>query len=109
MRKFSFIGLAVLLVIGLLVPGYSQDGTSQMKEIQGTIAGLDWAGSKLVLRTLIEDNFDEVEFTVPDDVKVYKGTGDWSFSELNVGDRIVVEYLPQKFMLPKIFNIRVEI
>lgn len=109
MKKIGVIGLAILLAAGLVVPCYPQDQTSQTNEMQGTIAELDWAGSKLVLRTFIDNNFDEAVFIVPDDVKVYKGTGSWSFAELNVGDRIVVQYYPQKFMLPKIVSIRVEI
>jgi hypothetical protein len=80
-----------------LVPGYCQNSgnVKQIKTVSGDIADLDWVGQKIVVRWLQTQGqvkHDEITIFVPEDIKITKGSNTVSFSELNISDRVTVEY-----------------
>lgn len=95
MIKNRIVILALLFGILLAAPGYCQEPCqkAEVGNVTGTIAGIDWVGGKLVVKTNDFGSTDEVVFMVPDGTKVIKGTDSIWFSDLNVGDRVTVEYL----------------
>lgn len=84
----------------------------QIQFIQGEVAAVDWAGSKLVVRWFDNETLsnDEINFFVPDGAKVTKGNETvMGFAEIQVGDRVTVEYYNDSPGALKVISINVKI
>ena len=92
MLKATVIFLVVVLGISLAVPCYCQE--REIKTLDGTIYGLDWAGSSIVIKWLnISDNsYRELILNVPDDAVIRKGADTIESSELQIEDPVTVKY-----------------
>ncbi len=79
--------------------GYCQDSESEKnaKVIKGTIAGCDWVGGKIVVRTDDLGAPDEIVFGVSQDTVIVKGTQDISLADMHMSDNVTVEYQKNSF------------
>ena len=66
---------------GLAEEAIAPEDTMTMR---GIVGSMDWVGSLLVV--------DAVQFSVTDNTQVYKGNGKIWFSEINVGDPVLIDY-----------------
>ena len=85
MLKISVIVICIMLMLtGAAVNCYSQ-GTGT---IQGNVTAMDWVGSVLTV--------DETVFFVASNVEVIKGSDNISFSDVDIGDSVVVTYSQER-------------
>ena len=83
--------------LGLAEETVTSEDTMTMRGIVGSV---DWVGSLLVV--------DAVQFLVTDKTKAYKGNSKIWFSEINVGDPVVVDYYKDDKGVLKAVRITVE-
>lgn len=78
------------MIAGTAVQSYSEDSLEAGRAMimQGEVTAMDWVGSVLMV--------DEIEFSIPSDVKVVKGTDEVSFSDVELGDNVTVTYVREK-------------
>jgi hypothetical protein len=88
---------ACIIIIGVMLISagtvsrcYSQDGAEEnaAMAMQGNVTAIDWVGSVITIN--------DIEFFVPSDVVVRKGTDPAGFSDINVGDSATVTYSKEK-------------
>ena len=75
--------------------GRDNDQNGQVHVVKGSISQIDWVGSNISVRWLQSNGhsgFDELAFSVPQDVGIAKGSGAIGLAELHVGDQVMVEY-----------------
>jgi len=88
----------LLLSVALLsVPafGHCEDqGQRVVNTAEGQISDIDWAGSKLTVKWLSQDDnvFHETTISVPDDAVMRKNGDSIDFSELEISDDVTVKY-----------------
>jgi hypothetical protein len=80
----------MLMAAGAAVHCYSEDSSEANMAItmQGNVTAIDWVGSVLEVN--------DIEFSVPSNVKVKKGIGTIGFPDINVGDSVTVTYSKEK-------------
>lgn len=89
--RASVVVIGVMLMMaGVAMHCYSEDSpeASVTMTVQGSVTAMDWVGSVLAVN--------DIEFSVPSDVKVVKGSDKIGFSDINVGDSVAVTYSKEK-------------
>lgn len=91
-RKFASLVLATLAVLAVFF--LASTAVAEVKTAEGQLTDIDWAGSKIVVRWLSQDDntFHDVAITVPDGAKIRKGAGEINFSELEAPSDVTVKY-----------------
>lgn len=87
----SIIVVGIMLMMAVATTHcYSGDGseTNGTITIQGNVAAIDWIGSVLAIN--------DAEFFIPPSVEIRKGTERVAFSDINVGDSVVITYSKEK-------------
>lgn len=99
MRKKAAWFLVLASVIALCAAGYAQDtsGEDDIKKVSGTVCAINWVADKLVVRTNDFGETDEITFVVPDNTPVTKAGNNTSLANINISDRVVVEYHRNSF------------
>jgi hypothetical protein len=84
---------AVLLALAVALSAASASA-ADIKTAEGRISDIDWAGSKIVVRWLSQDDnvFHDIAITIPDEAKLMKGANEIDFSELEISDDVTVKY-----------------
>jgi len=107
------IGLFILVIIlGIAVPksSYPQDNSKKQEmSVRGTIVDVDWVAGKILVRYY--DQYaaaDELTFIVTSDTKIYKGTDTIALDDINMSDRVTVEYYNDSFAGLKAISITVK-
>jgi len=92
MLRATVIFLAVVFGISLAVPCYCQERVA--KTLDGTISGLDWAKSEIVVKWLntSDNSYRETVLDVPNDAVIRKGADTIDVSELEIADEVTAEY-----------------
>jgi hypothetical protein len=80
----------MLMIAGTNIYCYSEDSSdvSPAMTVQGNVSAIDWVGSVFTVN--------DMEFSVPSNVEVRKGTDKISFSGINVNDSVTVIYSKDK-------------
>ena len=65
-----------------------------IKTVSGQLVDIDWAGSKIVVSWLSQDDntFHDVAINVPDNAKLRRGADEINFSELETPSDVTVKY-----------------
>jgi hypothetical protein len=87
--------LLLASVIALCAAGYCQDSSDEQntRQLNGTVSAIDWVVDKLVVRKSNDvGEADEITFVVPDYTPVTKGGNDYSLANINIGDKVTIEY-----------------
>lgn len=108
LRRILFVSVAMLF-LAAAHPAYPQENqdAKEFKVLDGTVASVDWVGSTLVLRCLVNGNFDEKTFYVNSQTKISKGGRGWGLSNINVGDHVKIQYYERKLNWPLAVDIEV--
>jgi hypothetical protein len=96
-RYASFFILALSMTFG--AAGYCQDRPDGQEagQVSGTVCATDWVVDKLVVRTIDFGGTDEMTFAVPDNTPVTKAGNNSSLANINIGDKVTVEYVRNSF------------
>lgn len=83
--------LATLVALAIIS---SVASASEIKTAEGQISDIDWAGSKIVVRWMSQDDnvFHDTAITIPDEAKLRKGADEIGFSELEISDDVTAKY-----------------
>jgi len=67
---------------------------AEIKTVSGKLVDIDWAGSKIVVSWLSQDDntFHDVAINVPDSAKLRRGANEINFSELETPSDVTVKY-----------------
>lgn len=60
--------------------------------VSGTVTAVDWVGGRMVVRTFRAGQADEITFIVPDGAIITKGTAAITFGNINIADKVTVQY-----------------
>ena len=102
--------LAALVLAALLTaPAVISAANREIKTAVGQLTDIDWAGSKIVVRWLSQDDntFHDVAITVPDDAKIRTGAEEISFSELETPEDVTVKYYEEPDGTATLINLSV--
>jgi len=104
--------LAALAAAALIIASAADSTTAADREIRtaaGQLTGIDWAGSKIVVRWLSQDDntFHDAAITVPDDAKIRKGAEEINFSELEISEDVTVKYYEEPDGTATLINLSV--
>lgn len=92
-RMFAFFFLLSLLSFSA---GYSQNYSQEetLKTVQGDVSEIDWVGSTMAVRYVDGENAypQEIDFIVAQEVKIRRGSEEIGLADLEIGDRVSVEY-----------------
>lgn len=99
-RRFSRTAKSICILSACAVlfasAAYCEDAPAsrEIKTAEGSISDIDWAGSKLSIRWLNQDDnvFHDTVLSVPDEAKIRKGTEEINFSELEISDEVTAKY-----------------
>jgi hypothetical protein len=82
---------AALLAVTVIV---SNASAAVIKTVSGQLVDIDWAGSKIVVSWLSQDDntFHDVAISVPDGAKLRRGADEINFSELETPSDVTVKY-----------------
>lgn len=89
--RAGIIGIGIMfMTAGAAIYCYSEDSpeTNITLTMQGKVTSIDWVGSLLVV--------DDIEFSIPANAEVRKGTDVIGFPDINVGDNVTVTYSNEK-------------
>jgi hypothetical protein len=103
--------LALFLGVFFSSGAYCQEDASEslnIRRVSGQVCATDWVSDKLVVRTFEFGNTDEITFKVPDDTPVTKGQNNSSLANINIGDKVSVEYYRETFSGLKAVRITVK-
>ncbi|MFA5165242.1 MAG: hypothetical protein WC481_06735 [Candidatus Omnitrophota bacterium] len=91
MNKAAVSLAAALLTAIAVVSNVSAAG---IKTVSGQLVDIDWAGSKIVVSWLSQDDntFHDVAINVPDNAKLRRGADEINFSELETPSDVTVKY-----------------
>ncbi len=64
----------------------------ELSVVSGMVAAVDWVGDKMVVRTFLAGQPDEISFIVPDGAVILKGTAEITFGNINISDKVTVQY-----------------
>ena len=92
-------------VITFLLPGnfcFSQgeEGSRQIQSVTGSIVSTEWVGDIICVRWLQAEGiigYDNLTISVPDGLKINKGTDIVTLANLNIGDNVTVKYYNDNF------------
>lgn len=92
MKKLIILILFFTLV--LTTAGYCQDSGEEkiIRHTTGKVSAINWVADKLVVRTYDYGSLDEMVFIVPDNTPVSKGAKEISFGNINIEDRVSIDY-----------------
>jgi Fe-S cluster assembly scaffold protein SufB len=76
-------------------------------KLQGTIVAINWVGSTIVVRDI--QTTDQITFLVTRETRVTKGMHTISLSDLNVQDRVTIEYCDVHLVGLKALSVTVNI
>ncbi|MDD4981576.1 MAG: hypothetical protein WC329_03245 [Candidatus Omnitrophota bacterium] len=65
---------------------------AELSAVSGVITAVDWVGDKIVVRTFHAGQADEISFIVPDVAVIVKGTSKISLGNINIADKVTVQY-----------------
>ncbi len=96
----------------LAVPamGHCEDQAQRVvKTAEGQISDIDWAGSKLTVKWLSQDDnvFHETTISVPDGAVMRKNGDSIDFSELEISDDVTVKYFEDFYGNATLINLDV--
>ena len=99
----------VLAALALTAPAIVSAANREIKTAVGQLTDIDWAGSKIVVRWLSQDDntFHDVAITVPDDAKIRTGAEEISFSELETPEDVTVKYYEEPDGTATLINLSV--
>lgn len=90
------IFIIALMVLSSSASGRCEDPPDfrEIKTIEGQVSDIDWAGSKMVVRWLDQQDstYYETSMAVPDEAEMTKGADIIGFSELEVADNVTARY-----------------
>lgn len=91
MNKAAALLTAVLFAVAAAAPDAP---AAEIKTVSGQLVDIDWAGSKIVVSWLSQDDntFHDVAINVPDDAKLRRGADEINFSELETPSDVTVKY-----------------
>ena len=109
MRKIKAI-FTILFFMFCSCLGFCQNtaGEEKTKIVQGNVSSMDWVADKLVVRTMDFGTSDEITINVSDDTDITKGTASVSFNDINLSDKITVEYFRNSFAGLKAVHITIQ-
>jgi len=64
----------------------------ELSAVSGVVTAVDWVGDKIVVRTFHDGQADEISFIVPDKAEIVKGTSKIPFGNINIADKVTVQY-----------------
>jgi hypothetical protein len=65
---------------------------AELSVISGVVTAVDWVGDKMAVRTFHAGQSDEISFIVPDKAEIIKGTSKIPFGDINIADKVTVQY-----------------
>ena len=95
--KLVFVLCVIFLGLNLLLSGLAaneEPSKLKVQYVKGQIVDMDWVSQKISVKWFDEEenDFDEITIFVPSKTVVYRDTDVMSFSELNIGDNVKIEY-----------------
>ncbi len=107
----SAIGLIVFMVISTIAPAYCQEeaGNRQLNTFSGIISSVNWVDSTVKIRYIVNRGTHEAFFSVPPEAKIFKRNRPIWFSEVNIGDHVIVSYYTDHAGVLKIASLTVEV
>ena len=84
-----------------------QNKNCSFMKLQGRVVSINWVASTII----VEDNrdMDQVAFLVMRETRITKGSNTITLSDLNVGDRVTIEYCDAHFVGLKALSVAVKI
>lgn len=90
---------AIVLMAVSYCPAQDAEG-DRTGNMRGSVTSIDWVGSTMTV--------DDTKFSVSSDMEVYKGDDRVSFSDIEVGDQVVVRYRSGASGAPKAVSVTVD-
>jgi len=90
--KSAFFLIAIIILFSTAICCYGQDPGDSIRMLTGSVTDKNWVGQKLTVKTNAYGVPDEITFFVPDHTKCTRGAAEVSFSDVNISDRVTVEY-----------------
>lgn len=99
-----------LVLLSVPAFGHCEDQSQRVvNTAEGQISDIDWAGSKMTVKWLSQDDnvFHETTISVPDDAVMRKNGDSIDFSELEISDDVTVKYYEDFYGNATLINLNV--
>ena len=111
--KFAIVCLAVVGLVGVAVPVFSQEKAEpQVTSVSGEIVSVDLVKSEVVVKQLkdvVTGTYTNTTFSVASETKMTKGDATLKLSDLKAGDKVTVEYAVDVLGKQKVESITVAV
>lgn len=102
MKKILAIIAVMLIGLASALPSYCQNKAVNegIKTVEGEIVTKDTEALTISVNWLenaAEEAYNQSNFSVPEDTPISSGTGNIGFSDLNIGDRVIIDYYKDSF------------
>ena len=110
--KFAIVCLAVVGLVGVAVPVFSQEKAEpQVTSVSGEIVSVDLVKSEVVVKQLkdvVTGTYTNTTFSVASETKMTKGDATLKLSDLKAGDKVIVKCAADVLGKQKVESISVE-
>lgn len=105
--------LIIFIIAGILVIssfGFCRNAISDqgVQKVMGDVRSVDWVAGKLVVRIIEKNSFDDIVFVVTRDTVITKLGNTINFLDINLSDKVTVEYCRPDFTGLKALQITVK-
>jgi hypothetical protein len=101
---YAIMKIIIMILIGVffgLSVSYGDEGVSgeTARTVSGSVAQIDWVGSKITIRvgSFGAGGVDELTLYVPNDAVMTSGTEEITLSDIDQGDEVEIEYVRKSF------------